>query len=595
METIENTGKTLQGGEFLLKTSRIDEIFIPEERSEEQQLIFDMARDFVQTEVFPVMERIERQESGLCVALMERAGALGILGASVPEEYGGFGKDYVTTTFLTEGYGCAGSLAVSLAAHTGIGTMPIVYYGTPEQKSKYLPKLASGEWKAAYCLTEPGSGSDARGARSTAHLSADGSVYLLNGEKMWITNGGFADVFIVFAKVNGTDFSAFIVDGTLPGITRGPEEKKMGIKGSSTCMIFFQDVPVPAENVLGTIGKGHLIAFNVLNIGRHRLATAALAAAKLLSEISVQYANQRHQFNQPIGQFGAIQHKLAEQAIRIWVNESAIYRCAFDIERQKQQQLALGLPYSEALMKAAEEYAIECALLKVTASEMLDYVVDECVQIHGGMGYSEEAIPARAYRDARINRIFEGTNEINRLLAIDMLIRRAMKGRIELMSALSALQQEILDIPMPTNTTNEGWTLLQQQLANMKKIFLLVAGSAAQKLMAQLEQEQEIVMLAADIMADIYLCESALLRLMKREQLGLETTVQEDIVQIAFHDAMGRIQLSAQNALEAFASGDDLKMLQLALRRFAKTESFNCKNARRRIAHRLLSDNRYCF
>jgi alkylation response protein AidB-like acyl-CoA dehydrogenase len=449
--------------------------------------------------------------------------------------------------------------------------------------------------KAAYCLTEPGSGSDARGAKSTAVLSADKKYYLLNGQKMWITNGGFADLFIVFAKIDGKDFTAFIVEANSPGLTRGAEERKMGIKGSSTRQIFFQDVKVPAENLLGEIGKGHLIAFNVLNIGRHRLAAAAVAGTKELSTVSIKYATQREQFNQPIANFGAIKYKLAQQAIGIWVNETALYRTANDIEICKQQLQSSGKKYHEALMGAAEEYAIECAIIKVTASEMLDYVVDECVQIHGGIGYSEEALPARAYRDARINRIFEGTNEINRLLSVDMLLKRVMKGKIDLMTPAMKIQKELMSIPDFSSGDEGEYADEIKMISNMKKAFLLIAGSAVQKLMMQLEHEQEILMNAADVLASIYLSESALLRVMKMKDQNHDVTLHENMLRVYLHDAMQHVNEAGRNAIESFADGDELKMMLMGLKRFTKAETFNCKNARRRIAEKLIAENKYCF
>lgn len=584
-----------RGGEFLIKETSPSDIFIPEEKTEEQQMILDMARDFVANEIYPLTDRIEKLEPGLAVTLMKKAGELGLLGASVPEEYGGYGRDYLTTTFLTEGFGAAGSLAVSFSAHTGIGTLPILYFGTEEQKKKYLPLLATGELKAAYCLTEPGSGSDALGAKTNAKLSDDKKFYLINGQKMWITNGGFADVFIVFAKIDGEKFTAFIIEANTAGVTRGEEEKKMGIKGSSTRQIFFQDVKVPVENLLGEIGKGHLIAFNILNIGRHRLGAAAVAGGKMMSTVSINYAVQREQFKQPIANFGAIKYKLAEQAILIWGNESALYRTANDIENMKAELLEKGKNYSEAVLGAAEEYAIECALLKVTASEMIDYVVDECVQIHGGIGFSEEALPARAYRDARINRIFEGTNEINRLLSIDMLLKRALKGKLDLMTPAMKIQKELMAIPDFSNGDEGDYAYERKQVANMKKAMLLVAGAAVQKLMMQLEQEQEIIMNAADMLLEIYIVESMFLRVMKMKELSHDVTIQEDMLRIYLHDAMNKVEIAGRNAIESFADGDEMKMMLMGLKRFTKQQPFNCKNARRRIAEKLIGENKYCF
>ena len=594
MNTETLTKQVTRGGEFLIRETHPSDIFIPEEKTEEQQMIYKMGLDFIHQEIFPIMDRLEKQEPGLAAEILRKAGELGILSASLPEEYGGFGRDYVTTTFLSEGYGAGGSVAVSISAHTGIGTLPILYFGTEEQKKKYLPRLATGELKASYCLTEPGSGSDALGAKTTAVLSADKKFYTLNGQKMWITNGGFADIFIVFAKID-EKFSALIVEASTAGVTRGEEEKKMGIKGSSTRPIFFQDAKVPAENLLGEIGKGHLIAFNILNIGRHRLGAAAVGGGKMLSTISVQYANQREQFKQPIANFGAIKHKLAEQAIRLWVNETVLYRTANDIENMKLELLDQGKKFHEALMGAAEEYAIECAILKVTASEMVDYVVDECVQIHGGIGYSEEYIPARAYRDARINRIFEGTNEINRLLSIDMLLKRALKGKLDLMTPATAIQKELTSVP-DFSSDDEGDYLYEKNLLkNMKKAMLLISGAAVQKLMMQLEQEQEIIMNAADVLDDIYLSESALLRVMKMKEIGLDISLHEDMLRVYLHDAMNRIEVAGRNAIESFADGDEMKMMLMGLKRFSKTQTFNCKNARRRIAEKLIGENKYCF
>lgn len=586
---------TLKGAEFLIKESPVHEVFTPEDFNEEQKMIKEMAEQFVAKEVTPVLDRIDKLEEGLMPSLLEKAGEQGLLGAAFPEEYGGLGKDFITATLINEALGAGHSFSVAMAAHTGIGSLPILYFGTEAQKQKYIPLLGTGQMKGAYALTEPNSGSDALSAKTTAKLSADGKHYILNGQKCWITNSGFADVFTVFAKIDGDKFTAFIVDKDTPGFTLGAEEHKMGIKGSSTRQIYFQDAQVPVENVLGEIGKGHLIAFNILNIGRLKLCAAALGGAKQTATITIAYANTREQFKQPIGNFGAIKHKLAEMAIRIWVNESALYRTAQLIDEKEKELLAAGKPFNEALLGAAEEYAVECAILKVGGSEALDYVVDEGVQIHGGNGFSDEYVISKAYRDSRINRIFEGTNEINRLLTLDMTLKRAMKGRLDLMNPAMNVMKELMSIPDFGSDDEAPYSAEKKQILNLKKAILLVAGAAAQKLMAKLESEQEILMNIADMAIETFLAESALLRLLKRIEIEGEASnaLQADIVKTYLYDAADRINKYAKDAINSFAEGDEQRMMLLGIKRFTKAAAVNTKDARRRIADKLLADNKY--
>src|ERR1700748_360347 len=458
--------QALKGAEWLIKESSPFETFIPEDFNEEQHMVKDMCNAFLDSEVLPVIDRIDKLEPGLMPSLIDKAGEQGLLGAAVPEEYGGLGKDFITATLVNESLGGGFSFSVGVSAHTGIGTLPILYFGTPEQKKKYIPKLATGEWKGSYGLTEPNSGSDALGAKTTAKLSADGKYYLLNGQKCWITNGGLPDGYTVFAKIDGDKFSAFIVERGFEGFTRGPEEHKMGIKGSSTVQLYFQDCKVPAENLLGEIGKGHIIAFNILNIGRLKLCAAALGGAKRAATTSIEYAKTREQFKTPIANFGAIKHKLAEMEIRMGCTDSALYRTTKWIDDKELAMAAAGKPFNEAVLGAAEEYAIECAILKVYGSEMLDFVVDEGVQIHGGNGYSDEYIISKAYRDSRINRIYEGTNEINRLLTVDMVLKRAMKGRLDLMGPAMAVSKELMAIPDFGDTDDAPFSKEKKLVAN---------------------------------------------------------------------------------------------------------------------------------
>ena len=586
---------TIQGGEWIIKEVKAEDVFIPEEFNEEQLMVRDMCTQFLETEVLPVVERMDKLEPGLMPGLLAKAGEQGLLGVSVPEQYGGMGKDFITSTIVAEYLGGGYSFSVANAAHTGIGTLPILYFGTEAQRAKYVPKLASGEFKGSYGLTEPNSGSDALSAKTTAKLSADGTHYLLNGQKCWITNGGFADIYTVFAKIDGEQFTAFIVERGMEGFTLGPEEHKMGIKGSSTVQLYFQDCKVPVENVLGEIGRGHIIAFNILNIGRLKLGAATIGGARRALTTTLKYAKAREQFKLPIVKFGAIRHKLAEMAIRLWVGEAALYRVAKNIDEKEHELLAAGKDLSTALLGGAEEYAIECAILKVFGSEVLDFVVDEGVQIHGGNGYSDEYEISRAYRDSRINRIYEGTNEINRLLTVDMVLKRAMKGQLDLMGPAMNVQKELMSIPDFGSEDDAPFAKEHQAIDNFKKCILMVAGAAVQKLMMTLSKEQEILMNIADMSIVTYHAESALLRLEKlsKTKSEAELAVQTAIVKTYIYDAADAINKAGKDALNSFADGDELRMMHIGLKRFTKVDPFNTKEARRTICAQLVADNGY--
>lgn len=595
MSTSTDKKQALKGAEWLIKESSPFDTFIPEDLNEEQQMVKDMCSAFLEAEVLPVLDRIDKLEPGLMPSLVVKAGEQGLLGAAVPEDLGGLGKDFITSTLVNEGLGGGFSFSVAVSAHTGIGTLPILYFGTPEQKKKYIPRLASGQWKGSYGLTEPNSGSDALGAKTTAKLSADGKYYLLNGQKCWITNGGFADIYTVFAKIDGDKFSAFIVERGFEGFTQGPEEHKMGIKGSSTVQLYFQDCKVPVENLLGEIGKGHIIAFNILNIGRLKLCAAAAGGAKRALTISIEYAKTREQFKTAIANFGAIKHKIAEMAIRIWTAETALYRTTKWIDDKEVSLTAEGKPFNEAVLGAAEEYAVECAILKVFGSEMLDLVVDEGVQIHGGNGYSDEYVISKAYRDSRINRIYEGTNEINRLLTVDMILKRAMKGRLDIMGPALAVSKELMSIPDFGGGDDTPFAKEKRAILNFKKAILMTAGAAAQKLMMKLESEQEVLMNIADMTIQTFVAESALLRAWKlSDQRGEAGAAFElDMMRTFLYDAADSINKSGKDAINAFADGDEQRMMLLGLKRFTKVDSFDSKSARRRIADKLINDGKY--
>jgi alkylation response protein AidB-like acyl-CoA dehydrogenase len=597
MSTETATKTVLKGGEWMVKESSPFETFTADDFSEEQLMIKDMCNQFVAAEVYPILDRIDIMEPGLMKSLVTKAGEQGLLATSFPEEYGGLGKDFVTSTIINEYLGAGYSFSVAIAAHTGIGTLPILYFGTPAQKQKYIPKLITGEWAGAYGLTEPNSGSDALSGKTSAKLSNDGKYYLLNGQKCWITNGGFAQVYTVFAKVDGDKFSAFIVERGTEGFTQGPEEHKMGIKGSSTVQLYFQDCKVPVENLLGEIGKGHRIAFNILNLGRLKLAAAAIGGAKMALNTSIEYAKTREQFKQPIANFGAIKHKLAEMAIRTFTGESALYRTARWIDEKEHELLSAGKPFNEALLGGAEEFAIECAILKVYGSEVLDFVVDEGVQIHGGNGYSAEYNISRAYRDSRINRIYEGTNEINRLLILDMTLKRAMGGRLDMMGSAMAVQKELMSIPDFGSEDEIPFAKERKLLANLKKAILMVSGAAVQKLMMKIDNEQEILMNIADMAIETFNAESALLRVMKMtDKLGdAACQLHLDIARTYLYDAADRINKSGKDAINGFAEGDEQRMILMGLKRFTKAEPFNSKDARRRIADKMIAEGKYCY
>ena len=591
--------KALQGGEFLIRETDPQDVFIPEEFNEEQRMMAQSAEEFLAQEVHPHLERIDAMEEGLMPSLLEKAGELGLLGITMPELYGGFGKDFLTGMLVTEVTGAGYSFSVAMAAHTGIGTLPILYYGTEEQRERYMPKLATGEWKACYCLTEPGSGSDANSGKTRAELTPDDKHYLINGQKMWITNGGFADVFTVFAKIgDDKNLTAFIVEKDFGGITLNPEEKKMGIKGSSTRQVFFNDCKVPVENMLSTRENGFKIAVNILNIGRIKLAGAALGGAKQTVTLAIKYANERVQFGKPIASFGAIQQKLADMAIYCYATESATYRCSNDMERAIEDLKSGGADHATALLKGVEQYAAEAAILKVVGSECLDFVVDEAVQIHGGMGYSAESAVERAYRDSRINRIFEGTNEINRLLTVDMIMRRALKGQLDLMGPAKAVADELLGIPDFAEPDESLLGLEKGYVRNFKKAVLMVAGGATQKLGLGLGEEQEIVMHIADMVIDTYMAESVLLRTLKlvdsSAALGVTSTDEQiAMARIYINDAADRIHKHAKEAVNAFADGDEQRAMLMGAKRFTKTQPLNTKELRRVVAGKMVEAGRY--
>ncbi|MEO1053276.1 MAG: acyl-CoA dehydrogenase family protein [Bacteroidota bacterium] len=600
METVTSQPQITKGGEFLIKTTTASDIFIAEDFNEEARMMKNSLAEFIEKEIEPILDKIDAQEDPeLNPRLLEKTGELGFLGLGVPEEYGGYEIPFNNTLFFVEELSKSHSFSAVVGVQTSIGIAPILLYGNEAQKAKYLPKLVTGEWKTCYCLTEPDAGSDANSGKTKAVPTEDGQHYMLNGQKMWITNSGFSNIFIVFAKIeDDKKLSAFIVEKEFGGVTLGEEEKKMGIKGSSTRQVFFNDVKVPAENLLGEREQGFKIAVNVLNTGRIKLGTGTIGVGKKTINFAVQYANERKQFGKPISSYGAIKQKLARMAARTYAVESTAYRVGHNIDLQYDDLIAAGVPVNEAKYKCVEEYGIECAIIKVLGSEVQDFVVDEGVQIFGGMGFSADAPMDRLYRDARIARIFEGTNEINRMLMIDMLLKKAMKGQLDLMGPAQQVAKELTSIPSFGEDEDNGLFWAEKKvLANLKKVIFMVAGSALQKLMASIKDEQEIMMNVADMLMHVLSFESALLRTEKLIQnFGEEKYAAHiDMTRIIMHEATETVQKAGKEAIYAFAEGDEQRLLLMGLKRFTKVEPLNLKEVGRRVADELINANKYSF
>ncbi|KYG78009.1 MULTISPECIES: acyl-CoA dehydrogenase family protein [Roseivirga] len=592
--------KSIKGGEFIVRETEANEVFIPEEFSEEQKMMAQACQDFIDTEITPRAEEIDSmKDPNLVPNIFKKAGELGLLGISVPEQYGGMGMSFNTSMLIADIIGAAGSFSTTYGAHTGIGTLPILYYGNDEQKQKYLPKLATGEWAACYCLTEPDAGSDANSGKTKAVLSEDGSHYKITGQKMWISNAGFADIFIVFAKIeDDKNLTAFIVEKGFGGITMNEEEKKMGIKGSSTRQVFFNDCEVPAENMLSERGNGFKIAVNILNIGRVKLGAGVLGGCRTVISQAANYSNERKQFGVSISSFGAIKGKLAEMATRTYVTESLDYRAGQNIEDKINDLIADGMDETKAKLKGVEQFAIECAIAKIHSSEVLDYVVDEGVQVYGGMGFSADAPMERAYRDARIARIYEGTNEINRMLMVGMLLKRAMKGEIDIYGPAMDVSKELTSVP--TFSTIDKSVLFageKEVIKNLKKVFLMVGGKAAMALQDKIEDEQEVMMNLADILIEVYACESAMLRTEKLvSQRGEEACADQiAMTQIYMAGAIDKIISAAKEAIGSFTKGDEQKVMLMGLKRFTKMDLVNVKELRRQVADTIISKGKFPY
>jgi alkylation response protein AidB-like acyl-CoA dehydrogenase len=594
MATATLTKPAAKGGSFLLESPQPGDVFTPADLTDDQRLIGQTAEEFVFKEVFPLIKDLENKKPGLMPELVKKGGEVGLMGGGVPEEYGGAGLDKIATTVLTEKLSIYGGFAVTHGAHAGIGTLPIVYFGTEAQKKKYLPKLATGEWIGAYCLSEPQAGSDAQNSLTRAQLNPEGTHYILNGQKMWITNGGFADIYIVFAKIDGEKFTAFIVERTFPGFKPGNEEHKMGIHGSSTTPIFLENCKVPKENLLHEIGRGHIVAFNILNAGRFTLGASAVGGSKYVLMTSSKYAKERKAFGKQIGEFGLMKEKLAEMAIQIFAVESMVYRSAGNIEAAMAAASGSGDKIQNT-MKVLEEYAIESSIAKVYGSEMLDFVVDEGVQIFGGYGFHEDYPVCRAYRDSRINRIFEGTNEINRMLIIQMLMKRAMGGQLPLIPAAMKLADEILAGPSFEEAPEGVLAAEARVVANAKKMFLQAAGGAVQKFREKLADEQELIGALSNVVMEIYAMESCLLRAQKAAVAKGEAATQTmiDAARVFISDAAERAEHEAKRAIAAVHDGDMLTTQMAVLKRFAKRAPVDTIALRRRVAAAVQSQDRY--
>ncbi|MBL7473110.1 acyl-CoA dehydrogenase family protein [Robertkochia sediminum] len=600
METLKK--ELTRGGQFLVKETKAENVFTPEDFTEEQNMMKESVKEFVDREVWPHKERFEKKDYAFTEEVMRKAAELGLLGIAVPEEYDGLGMSFVTTMLVCDYIsGATGSLATAFGAHTGIGTMPIVMYGTDEQKKKYVPKLATGEWFGAYCLTEPGAGSDANSGKTKAVLSEDGSHYLISGQKMWISNAGFANLFIVFARIeDDKNITGFIVENDPEnGITLGDEEKKLGIHSSSTRQVFFNETKVPVENMLSERGNGFKIAMNALNVGRIKLAAACLDAERRVITEAVKYANERVQFKTPIAKFGAIKAKIADMVTNAYVDESASYRAAKDIEDRIAMRKEEGNSHSEAELKGVEEYAIECSILKVAVSEDCQMITDEGIQIFGGMGFSADTPMEAAWRDARISRIYEGTNEINRMLAVGMLIKKAMKGHVDLLGPAMAVQEELMSIPsFDTPDYSELFAEEKEMLAKLKKVFLMVAGAGVQKYGPQLEEHQQLLMAAADILIEVYMAESAILRTEKNAKRFGEESQKEQIAmaKLYLYNAVEKINTSAKEGIAEISEGDEQRMMLMGLKRFTKyTNLPNVIALRNIIAEKVTAENKFCF